>query len=103
MVLAGKRDIALRSAFGDPTKVILSGKGWDSDARGDAILHIAHCEGVTIADLTFADCRSYGIKVEAENAPRDIHLLSTATVHRRAGPNTHLLQRYSPRSTSPGH
>ena len=27
-----------------------------------------------IADLTFADCRSYGIKVEAENAPKDIHI-----------------------------
>ena len=27
-----------------------------------------------IADLTFADCRSYGIKVEAENAPRGIHI-----------------------------
>ena len=42
--------------------------------EGDDILRIAHCEGITIADLTFADCRSYGIKVEAENAPRDIHI-----------------------------
>ncbi|MBI4324378.1 MAG: right-handed parallel beta-helix repeat-containing protein [Chloroflexi bacterium] len=74
MVLDQKKDIALRSASGDPTKVILSGKGWDSQAKGDDLLHISRCEGVTIADLTFTDCRSYGIKVEAENAPKDIHI-----------------------------
>jgi hypothetical protein len=33
-----------------------------------------HCEGVTIANLTFADCRSYGVKVEAENGPKDVHI-----------------------------
>jgi hypothetical protein len=70
----GKKNIAVRSAAGDPTKVIISGKGWDSDVRGDDILHIARCEGITIADLTFADCRSYGVKVEAENAPRRIDI-----------------------------
>ena len=69
-----QRDIALRSASNDPTKVTLCGRGWDSNAKGDDILQIAHCQGVTIADLTFADCRSYGIKVEAENAPKDIHI-----------------------------
>jgi hypothetical protein len=74
MVLQQKKNIALRSASGDPARTFLSGKGWDSQARGDDILHIARCEGVTIADLTFADCRSYGIKVEAENAPKDIHI-----------------------------
>ncbi len=74
IVLAGKKNIALRSASGDPTKAILNGKGWASKAKGDDILHIARCDGVTIADLTFADCRSYGVKVEAENAPRDIHI-----------------------------
>jgi hypothetical protein len=74
MVLTGKSEIAMRSASGDPTKVILSGRGWGSRAKGDDILHIARCDGVTISDLTFADCRSYGIKVEAENAPRNIHI-----------------------------
>lgn len=72
IVLQEKRNITIRSAIGDPAKVTLSGKGWDSEVKGDDILRIAHCEGVTIADLTFADCRSYGIKVEAENAPKDI-------------------------------
>ena len=74
IILAGKKDITIRSVAGDPARAILSGQGWDSEANGDDILHIARCEGVTIADLTFADCRSYGIKVEAENAPRDIHI-----------------------------
>lgn len=72
--LMGKRGLTLRSAANDPTRVTLSGRGWDSGGSGDDILQIANCDGVTIANLTFADCRSYGIKVEAENAPRDIHI-----------------------------
>lgn len=74
MVLTEKKRVALRSASGNPEKVILSGRGWDSDAKNDDILHIGRCEGVTIADLTFADCRSYGVKVEAENGPKDVHI-----------------------------
>jgi len=74
ITLRDNKNISIRSAAGDPARVILSGKGWDSEARGDDILRIANCEGVTIADLTFTDCRSYGIKVEAENAPKDIHI-----------------------------
>jgi hypothetical protein len=74
LVLQQKKDLTIRSAEGDPTKVILSGKGWESNAKGDDIVHIGHCDGVTIADLTFADCCSYGIKIEAENAPENIHI-----------------------------
>ena len=74
LVFNGKTNIALRSASGDPAKVILSGQGWDSGNQRDDIVHIARCQGVTIADLTFTDCRSYGVKVEAENAPRDVHI-----------------------------
>lgn len=72
LVLREKKDITIRSAAGDPTKVTLSGKGWDSEDQRDDILRIAHCDGVTLAGLTFADCRSYGVKVEAENAPKNI-------------------------------
>jgi hypothetical protein len=74
LVFDGKQRVTLRSASGDPARVTLRGQGWDRPAPGDDLIHIARCEGVTIADLTFADCRSYGIKVEAENAPRDIHI-----------------------------
>ncbi|HWI56628.1 MAG TPA: right-handed parallel beta-helix repeat-containing protein, partial [Bacillota bacterium] len=74
LVLSGQKNVTLRSASGDSAKVTLRGKGWETGGPEDDILHIGHCEGVTIADLGFADCRSYGIKVEAENAPRDIHI-----------------------------
>lgn len=74
IVLQGKQAVALRGASGDPARVTLRGQGWDSQTQADDLLHIARCEGVTVADLTFADCRSYGIKVEAENTPKDIHI-----------------------------
>ena len=61
-------------AFLGATLGIPSGQGWDSQARGDDILHIARCEGVTIADLSSTDYRPYGIKVEAKNVPQDIHI-----------------------------
>lgn len=74
VVFEGKQQVTLRGASGDPARVTLRGQGWDRPAPGDDLIHIARCAGVTIADLTFADCRSYGIKVEAENTPRDIHI-----------------------------
>ncbi len=75
IVLDQKKQVTLRSASGAPAKVTLSGIGWESGSvRNDDILHIRHCEGVMIVDLTFADCRSYGIKVQAEDGPKDIHI-----------------------------
>lgn len=76
LVLEEKRNVAIRGASGDPAKVTIVGRGWNSEARNDDLLHLARCESVMIADLTFAHCRSYGIKVEAENAPKDIHISS---------------------------
>jgi hypothetical protein len=54
--------------------VTLQGQGWESGDEHDDILRVADCAGVLIAGLTFADCRSYGIKVEAEHAPKDVHI-----------------------------
>jgi hypothetical protein len=76
LVLDHKTNVTLRGAAGDPAKVNLRGKGWESPKRGGDLLHIARCQGITVADLTFTDCRSYGIKVEAENAPRDFHIFN---------------------------
>jgi len=45
--LRAKRNVTLRGASGDPTKVILSGVGWDSENQGDDILRIGDCENVT--------------------------------------------------------
>jgi hypothetical protein len=74
IVLDEKKQITLRGAAGDPAQVTLSGKGWDSRDQRDDILRVAHCDGVTIADLTFANCHSYAIKIEAENAPRNVDI-----------------------------
>lgn len=38
IVFERKKDIVLRSASGDPAKVSLSGKGWDSQAKNDDII-----------------------------------------------------------------
>jgi hypothetical protein len=74
VVLQNKKDLTIRSEAADPIRVALSGKGWESNDKHDDIIHIGQCDGVTIANLTFADCHSYGIKVEAENAPKNIHI-----------------------------
>jgi hypothetical protein len=76
IILDQKQNIALRSASGDAIQVTLSGKGWEQGDEHDDIVHIGRCDGVTIADLSFTDCRSYGIKVEAEHAPTDIQILN---------------------------
>ncbi len=76
VVLDRKKNVVLRSASGDPSKATLLGKGWEPGDEHDDILRISRCEGVTIADLSFADCRSYGIKGEAEHAPKDVHILN---------------------------
>ncbi|MHC4400848.1 MAG: right-handed parallel beta-helix repeat-containing protein [Planctomycetota bacterium] len=72
--MRAKKNVTLRGASADPAKVILSGVGWDSENKGDDILRIGDCENVTVAHLTFSDCHGYGIKVEAENHPRNINI-----------------------------
>lgn len=74
LVLRGRQQITIRGASGNPDKVILTGRGWDSGMEHDDIVHITACSGVTLADLTLADCHSYGIKVESESSPQDIHI-----------------------------
>src|SRR5690606_33350374 len=72
--LDGVKGVTIRGASADPARVVLRGRGFDVVSRGDDILRIAGCEGVTVAHLTFADCHGYGLKVEAEHSPRDIHV-----------------------------
>ncbi len=74
LVLRQKKDVTIRSVSGDPGSVTLTGKGWDEGDDHDDILHVGDCDGITIAGLTFAECRSYGIKVEAEHAPRNVQI-----------------------------
>jgi len=74
LVLGQKRELTLRGAAGNPDKVVLSGQGWNSQLKNDDLIHVGHCDGITIADLSFTDCHSYGIKVEAERAPKNVHI-----------------------------
>ena len=76
LVLRQKQNIQIRSVSGEPASVVLKGKGWDGGDQRDDIFHVADCDGVLIAGLTFAECRSYGIKVEAENAPKNVHIFN---------------------------
>src|SRR5262245_22224788 len=62
LVLAAQTNLTIRGASGEPAKATLAGQGWDGDAKGGDLIHIGHCDGIVIADLTFADSRSYGIK-----------------------------------------
>jgi hypothetical protein len=74
LVLDGKQDIALRGDSGRPEDVVIHGHGWDHPNQNEDLVHVGRCNGVTIADLTFAEARSYGVKVEAENGPRNVHI-----------------------------
>lgn len=74
IVLNQRSQVTLRSASGDPAKVVLRGKGWDSRDPRDDLIHIAHCRSITLADLTFADCHAYAVKVEAEHGPQDVQI-----------------------------
>ncbi|MBL9135467.1 MAG: right-handed parallel beta-helix repeat-containing protein [Verrucomicrobiales bacterium] len=74
LVLSRLERVTLRSASGDPTKVVLRGKGWDSRDPHDDLIHIGQCRFITLADLTFTDCHSYAVKVEAEHGPQDIQV-----------------------------
>ena len=68
------KNVTICGASNDPAKVVLRGRGFDVVSRGDDILRIAACENITVANLTFADCHGYGLKVEAEHSPKNIHV-----------------------------
>jgi len=68
------RNITIRGESGDPKKVKLRGKGFEVGNPGDDILRLANVENATVAHLTFEECRSYGVKVEAENFPKNVHI-----------------------------
>ncbi len=74
LVLRQKQAITIRSVSGDPLSVTLQGKGWDLGDEHDDIFRVADCSGVLIAGLTFAECRSYGVKVEAEHGPKNVQI-----------------------------
>ena len=84
LLFDGKRHVTLRSASGDPEKVVLRGAGaWrgpTDDYRSignEDLITIESSEDIVIAHLTFAEVREYGIKIgDARNRPnpRDIQI-----------------------------
>jgi hypothetical protein len=71
--LRKRKNVTIRGASGDPAKVTLRGKGFAVEGP-EALLQVGNSEQITVADLGFADCRQYGIKFEAENFSRDVHI-----------------------------
>ena len=78
LLFAGKQHVTLRSASGDPAKVILrGGGGWrgpTDDYRtiaSEDLVTIRRSEDIIIAHLTFAEVRHYGIKIgiDADHNP----------------------------------
>jgi hypothetical protein len=59
-----KDGLSLRGASGDPSKVILRGKGFKVHDRAEELIKV-EAKGVTIADLTVRDVGSNGIKLQS--------------------------------------
>ncbi|HYF49217.1 MAG TPA: hypothetical protein VEJ63_07420 [Planctomycetota bacterium] len=74
--LRNKKNVAIRGASGDPTKVILRGKGWDQggDHDDEDIMWLEACENITIADITFTEVHAYGLKVNPVGNPKNINV-----------------------------
>lgn len=72
--IQGKNDFAIRGASGDPTKVVLLGKGWGSREKLDSVLQFDDCKRVSVAHLTVEDAYLFGIHVLGRKKPEDIHI-----------------------------
>ncbi len=68
------KNVVIRGASENPAKAIIRGKGFYAGNPEEDLFKIGNVDNVTLAYLTFADCRSYGVKIEAENFPRNIHI-----------------------------
>ncbi len=68
------KNVVIRGASGNPAKATIRGGGFYAGRPDKDLLQIGNVDNVTIAYLTFAECRSYGVKIEAENFPRNVHI-----------------------------
>jgi hypothetical protein len=68
----GKQDLTLASLSGDASKTVIRGKGFASMDGADDLLRIGSSKRISILNLGFQECHSYGIKLEAEKNPEDI-------------------------------
>jgi hypothetical protein len=65
-------NLTVRGASGDPTKVVLKGKGFKRHDRREEMIKIV-ARGVTVADLTIRDVGANGIKLVGGNHNLLIH------------------------------
>jgi hypothetical protein len=74
--LRNKKNVSIRSVSGDPSKVILRGKGWDqgTDHGDEDIMWLDACENITIADITFSEVHAYGLKCNADQGLKNINV-----------------------------
>ncbi|HYF51878.1 MAG TPA: PKD domain-containing protein [Planctomycetota bacterium] len=64
--LINKNNVTIRSASGDPTRVVLQSKAWPATYDDlDDILRLEGSRNITIADITFGECHAYGLKLES--------------------------------------
>ncbi len=67
------KDITIRGASGNPEACVIRGRGFDVGTTSDDILRLGGVDNITIAHLTFEECRAYAVKVEGEFFPRNVH------------------------------
>lgn len=83
--IENKSHVTLRGRPGDPTRVVIKGRGWAKPAddyraiANQDLIVIRGSQDVVIAHLTFADGAHYGIKIGLDNElalpnPGDIHI-----------------------------
>jgi hypothetical protein len=60
-------NIAIRGATGDPTEVIIQGRGFESCTNVDEEMLMLFNANITIADLSITESRCHGLKIESNN------------------------------------
>ena len=74
LLIDGVRNVSIHGASRDPKRVVWRGRGWARRDRPNELLRVAHADGVDIGWITFEEAHMYGVKVEAENRPANVHI-----------------------------
>lgn len=80
IMISRKSHVTLRGRSGDASKVVLFCGGWEGGNPREGIV-VRSSKDITIADITIADARNFGIKIEAlgdksfPESPEEINIL----------------------------
>ncbi|OGJ90964.1 MAG: hypothetical protein A2268_10000 [Candidatus Raymondbacteria bacterium RifOxyA12_full_50_37] len=61
-------NITIRGESGDPTKVLVQGRGFESCTNVDEEMFVLYSGNITLADFTIMESRCHGLKIEHANA-----------------------------------